>query len=188
MALNTPFSVEKLLKGVGTRLRQESVSLPNYLFSRSDAGATHEDLARGVEAASEGRLFSQFFHMYPERRFSLSKWLSYWMKKGAIPIATLNLQAGLLPGSPIPDAWHHQMIFGVSPRGVFLTNPLECVPEGALLAQLCSPSVLKVKRNDVLQRFTTTTDLTLLLARDDVRWRKLNVLGGYSTKFKFSSE
>jgi len=115
--------------------------------------------------------------MCPERKFSLSKWLSFWIKKGAVPIVTLNLQAGLSPGAPVPDAWHHQMVFGVNPRGVYLTNPLECVPESALLGQLCSPSVLKVKRNDVLQRWTNTTDLSPLMCQTDVRWRKLNVLG-----------
>lgn len=47
---------------------------------------------------------------------------------GAAPIATLNLQhCG--EGCDIPDAWHHQMIFGVGQAGIYLTNPLECLPE-----------------------------------------------------------
>lgn len=36
---------------------------------------------------------------------------------GAVPIATLNLQKGVKPGWTIPDAWHHQMIYGVSSKG-----------------------------------------------------------------------
>lgn len=36
---------------------------------------------------------------------------------GAVPIATLNLQRGVKPGWTIPDAWHHQMIYGVSSKG-----------------------------------------------------------------------
>lgn len=47
---------------------------------------------------------------------------------GAVPIATLNLQhCG--EGCNIPDAWHHQMIFGVGPAGIYMTNPLQCFPE-----------------------------------------------------------
>lgn len=47
---------------------------------------------------------------------------------GAAPIATLNLQhCG--EGGDIPDAWHHQMIFGVGQAGIYVTNPLECLPE-----------------------------------------------------------
>lgn len=69
MALNTPFSLDKVKKGVGTRLRQESAPLPQYLQSRSVAGATHQDIIRGVDTASEGWLFARFFHMYPERRY-----------------------------------------------------------------------------------------------------------------------
>jgi hypothetical protein len=56
---------------------------------------------------------------------------------GAAPIATLNLQhCG--EGCDVPDAWHHQMIFGVGQAGIYLTNPLECSPE-----QVC------VTHNDV---------------------------------------
>ena len=47
---------------------------------------------------------------------------------GAVPIATLNLQhCG--EGCNIPDAWHHQMIFGVGSAGIYMTNPLQCFPE-----------------------------------------------------------
>jgi len=52
----------------------------------------------------------------------------YFHILGAAPIATLNLQhCG--EGCDIPDAWHHQMIFGVGQAGIYLTNPLECLPE-----------------------------------------------------------
>ena len=36
---------------------------------------------------------------------------------GAVPVATLNLQRGVKPGWTIPDAWHHQMVYGVSSKG-----------------------------------------------------------------------
>ena len=37
---------------------------------------------------------------------------------GAVPLATLNYQCGVPPGAIVPDAWHHQMIYGVGPRGM----------------------------------------------------------------------
>lgn len=96
---------------------------------------------------------------------------------GAVPIATLNLQNGIAPGNPVPDAWHHQMVFGVGPRGVYLTNPVECVSEAALWPQLCSPSVLMVRRSDVLARWNCHTNLLPLMSHPDHRWKKMNVLG-----------
>jgi hypothetical protein len=96
---------------------------------------------------------------------------------GAVPIATLNLQNGVAPGNPVPDAWHHQMVFGVGPRGIYLTNPVECVSEVALWPHLCSPSVLMVRRNDVLARWNERTNLRPLMRHPDDRWKKMNVLG-----------
>lgn len=177
LALNKPFALEKIKEGVSTRLRAESAPIPQYLVSRSFAGVAHDDLIRAIHHASDGTLYSRFFHMYPERDFSLSRWLSYWMKKGAVPIATLNLQHGVAPENPIPDAWHHQMIFGVSARGIYLTNPLECVHEGALWSQLSSPSVLKIKRSDIISRWHPGTNLRPLITQPDERWKKMNVLG-----------
>ncbi|GLH06017.1 Uncharacterized protein GBIM_11541 [Gryllus bimaculatus] len=177
LALNITFSLDKLKESVGTRLRADTAPLPQYLFSRSVAGATHIDIIRGLQQASEGTLYARFFHMFPDRVVSLTRWLAYWMKKGAIPIATLNLQNGIGPGNTVPDAWHHQMVFGVGPRGIYLTNPVECVSEAALWPQLCSPSVLLVKRNDVLSRWNEHTNLRLLMSHPDNRWKKMNVLG-----------
>lgn len=114
---------------------------------------------------------------------------------GAVPIATLNLQhCG--EGSDIPDAWHHQMIFGIGPSGIYMTNPLQCMPEevgtiknlcciiGSLKHnflqimwhQLVSPSVLLIRQADVLAHWNKSTDLTPLMNMDH-RWRKMNVLG-----------
>jgi hypothetical protein len=45
--------------------------------------------------------------------------LIYQFFLGAVPLATLNLQRGVKPGWTIPDAWHHQMIYGVSSKGNF---------------------------------------------------------------------
>lgn len=52
-------------------------------------------------------------------------WLAYWIQHGAVPVATMNMQHGVAEGEEIPDAWHHQLIFGVMPNAVFMTNPLD---------------------------------------------------------------
>jgi len=82
VACNFPFSLDRVNEGVNTRLRAESAPLPEYLFSRSVAGATHVDIIRGLELASEGSLYGRFFCMYPDRAVPLTRWLAYWMKKG----------------------------------------------------------------------------------------------------------
>ena len=46
--------------------------------------------------------------MFPRRSLDLSHWLADWIRKGAVPIATLNLQKGVKQGQTVPDAWHHQ--------------------------------------------------------------------------------
>ncbi|XP_015603697.1 uncharacterized protein LOC107271793 [Cephus cinctus] len=175
LALGVPFSLEVLIRGVGTRLREPGTPLPKYLMSRSMAGATHKDLARGISLATNGAVITKFFAFYPERKVSLSHWLHYWLSKGAAPIATLNLQhCG--EGCDIPDAWHHQMIFGVGPAGIYLTNPLQCLPEQIVWHQLVSPSVLLIRRADVLAHWNSLTDLRPLTTLDQ-SWRRLNVLG-----------
>ncbi|KAL6266342.1 hypothetical protein P5V15_003197 [Pogonomyrmex californicus] len=175
LALNISFSLEVLIKGVNTRLRELNVPLPKYLVSRSVAGATHKDIARGISLSTNGAAVTKFFAFYPERKVSLSHWLHYWISRGAAPIATLNLQhCG--EGCGIPDAWHHQMIFGVGQAGIYLTNPLECLPEQLVWHQLVSPSILLIRRSDVLAHWNASMDLTPLATMDQ-KWRKLNVLG-----------
>ena len=178
LALGIPHSADDINRLVRTRLRKEGAGLPEYLFSRALAGATHVDLIRGLRFGGEGKVISRFFHMYPPRKVSLSVWLSSWIKKGAIPIATLNLQKCVRPGQTVPDAWHHQMVFGVGPSGVYLTNPLERVAESVIAEQLSSPSLLLVRRNDVTQRFAgSDCDLAPLTAHANPAWDWLNVLG-----------
>ncbi|XP_011869136.1 PREDICTED: uncharacterized protein LOC105562705 isoform X2 [Vollenhovia emeryi] len=175
LALNISFSLEVLVKGVNTRLRELGVPLPRYLVSRSVAGATHKDIARGISLSTNGAAVTKFFAFYPERKVSLSHWLHYWISRGAAPIATLNLQhCG--EGCDIPDAWHHQMIFGVGQAGIYLTNPLECLPEQLVWHQLVSPSILLIRKTDVLAHWNANTDL-MPLATMDQKWRKFNVLG-----------
>lgn len=178
LGLGLPVDTDRINGYVGTRQRANNAPLPRYLLSRSVAGCTAAALITGLQQASQGAVTARFFSMFPERVVSLSHWLANWISLGAVPIATLNLQAGVADPSQIPDAWHHQMIFGVSPRGVFLANPVECVSEGVLWHQLCSDSVLLVRSRDVVARWNRSTDLTpLMRVPGDVRWESMNVLG-----------
>ena len=99
---------------------------------------------------------------------------------GGVPVATLNLQVGVVAGATIPDAWHHQMIFGVGPQGIYLTNPLECVCDSLLADQLCSDSVLLIRRSDIVSRWSRSDSLVKLMQHPDQRWKDMNVLGKYA--------
>ncbi|KAF0305268.1 hypothetical protein FJT64_023094 [Amphibalanus amphitrite] len=160
---------------VSTRLRREAAPLADYLFSRSEAGCTHTQLIEGVETLSGGEVCGRFFCMYPRRSFQLVRWLAGWLRRGAVPVATLNLQRGVPPQQTVPDAWHHQMAFGVGPQGVYLTNPLECVSASLLGEQLSSDSVLLVRSEDVTARWRHGCSLQPLMTAEDPRWSNMNV-------------
>uniref|UniRef100_T1ISC1 Uncharacterized protein n=1 Tax=Strigamia maritima TaxID=126957 RepID=T1ISC1_STRMM len=176
MALNMTYDKKVIESYVCTRYRAETAPIAKYLISRSKAGTTHEELIKGVEKITKGEVFGRFFAMYPARDIQILAWLSSWIKKGAVPIATLNLQCGLSAGQSIPDSWHHQMVFGVGPKGVYLTNPLECVRVSQFKQQTCSESVLLVRRGDVIGRWDNDCDLSPLVLEGS-RWCDLNVLG-----------
>lgn len=74
--------METLVKSVNTRQREPGTPLPRYLYSRSVAGSTHRDLARGIAASTNGTVVTKFFAFYPERKISLSHWLHYWISRG----------------------------------------------------------------------------------------------------------
>ncbi|CAK1551479.1 unnamed protein product [Leptosia nina] len=175
LALGVPVNIERINSAVGTRQRANNAPIPRYIMSRSVAGCTAADLVTGIQRASDGLVTARFFPTYPERSLSLLHWLADWISLGAVPILTLNLQLGC--EGDIPDAWHHQMVFGVSPRGVYLCNPVECVPEGVVWSRLVSPSVLLVRSRDIVARFNPETDMSPLTAVPDIRFHKLNVLG-----------
>lgn len=88
-------------------------------------GATHAQLIAGAEEASKGAVMGRFFHLHPRRQVKLVPWLARWIQKGAVPVATMNMQLAVPEGEEVPDAWHHQLIFGVAPDTVFMTNPLD---------------------------------------------------------------
>ncbi|XP_022091947.1 uncharacterized protein LOC110980008 isoform X2 [Acanthaster planci] len=166
---------EEIASAVNTRLRANNAPLPEYLFSRSIAGVTHADIIEGLEKASGGEVFSRFFHLYPKRVVNLPSWLTGWINQGAVPIATLNLQR--VSDSNIPDAWHHQMVYGVTNEGVHMCNPLivETIPN--FIKYTNSDSVLLIRRVDVISRWQEGIDLSVLSQRDDPRWQNMDVEG-----------
>jgi hypothetical protein len=92
---------------------------------------------------------------------------------GAVPIATMNLQGGKAE----PDAWRHQMIFGVSPNKIFFASPIQIISEEIVWRQLSSPSAVMVRRDDIMSRWNEHTSLRPLMNHPDPRWKKMNVLG-----------
>lgn len=177
-ALGIDVAPEEVDRCVQTRLRRNESPLPDYLLSRSEAGATHVQLISGAEEASEGKVLGRFFHFHPRRRVGLVRWLAHWIHKGAVPVATMNMQLAVPEGEEIPDAWHHQLIFGVNANAVFMTNPLDVVTEAEMRERICSESVLLVRREDVLQRLTPDCSLSSLTEnQSDLRWKNLDVEG-----------
>ena len=165
---------EEVIAAVKTRLRDHTAPLPQYLVSRSLAGAAHVDLINAVELATSGSIVGKFFHFFPERNVDVAEWLGEWISAGAVPVATLNLQRGQDDGS-VPDAWHHQMICGVSGKGVHVCNPNEVIPFHVFQQQISSDSVLLVRRQDVFNRWGHgTEDYTVF--DNDVRWQDMKVV------------
>ncbi|XP_047432597.1 uncharacterized protein LOC125000888 [Mugil cephalus] len=177
-ALGVDVAPEEADRCVQTRLRRNESPLPDYLLSRSEAGATHSQLIRGAQEASGGEVIGRFFHLHPRRRVRLAPWLARWIRRGAVPVATMNMQVAVPEGEEVPDAWHHQLVFGAAPNHVFMTNPLDVVSEGELHQRLCSESVLLIRREDVLQRWTPDCSLCSLSDNQpDPRWKALDVEG-----------
>lgn len=176
--LGVDVAPEEVDRCVQTCLRRNESPLADYLLSRSVAGATHAQLITGAEKASKGKVLGRFFHLHPRRRVSLVPWLASWIKKGAVPVATMNMQLAVPEGEEVPDAWHHQLIFGVAPHAVFMTNPLDFVHEDEVHQRVCSGSVLLIRREDVLQRLTSDgCPFTLTEPQSDPRWTAMDVEG-----------
>lgn len=132
-------------RAVKTNLRRHGVPASEYLAGRSVAGTTAEAIVAGCEQVAGAAVESRFFHFYPPRAVELRRWLSEWLAAGGSAVATLNTQA--MYGA---DYWHHQMIFGVSGEGVFVTNGIETLSFDEIGKGLESPSVLRVRASDAL--------------------------------------
>ena len=177
LALELDVAPTVLVESVNTRLRRPESQLPDYLLSRSEAGCTHQDLISAVASSLPHSLTARFFPT-EARELPLSAWLADWISLGLVPVLTINVQRSNIrcPDGQPQDSWHHQMVWGVSGQEVYLANPLEVTQERHLLPQLDSASELLIRRGDVVERFTNTTDI-MELNYLGPRWRELNVLG-----------
>lgn len=130
-------------------------------------GATHQQLIDGADQASGARIMGRFFSLYPRRRLKLVPWLARWILRGAVPVATMNMQRAVPEGEEIPDAWHHQLIFGVGPGAVFMTNPLDVGAYELGTVKLIYPAVCQhISYTSVL--FCMFTSLRVVF--DDLRF------------------
>lgn len=82
MALRIPFSIDHILKAIGTRLRNQTAPLIPYLESRAVAGCTAQDLVRTLETVSDSLVIARFFATPPHLDVPIAEWLVSWMKKG----------------------------------------------------------------------------------------------------------
>jgi hypothetical protein len=187
-ALNHPFDYESVCAQVKINQRipeslASATTLAQYLFSRSVAGMNAAELIQNIENVTQNKVSGRFFAFYPPRDINLTQWLIYWIHKGAIPSALLNLQKFSVWGY-VPDAWHHQMVYACDSDSVYLTNPLESKSIDAIMTELTSDSVLLVRSSDVIKRFNANSSSLVELvsmsrhsAREKKRWFDMNVLG-----------
>lgn len=169
--------LEEVQEVVEMKSRDEDTQLPQYLFSRSEAGTSPDAIVQGVETVTRGEVYGRFFHFFPQREVNLVEWLGDWIQKGAVPVALLNLQRAVPSNLIIPDSWHFQMVYGVGAQGIYLTNPMETITADRVFQQLTSDSNLLVRRGDIIKRWTPDCDLRLFLTHQDSRWRSMNVIG-----------
>ena len=59
---------------------------------------------------TEGEVCSRFFATFPRRRVKFAAVLARWIRGGAVPVLTTNLQRAMSEGVGLADAWHHQMV------------------------------------------------------------------------------
>jgi len=138
-------SVREADNAVQTNSRKYGVSTSEYLAARSVAGCTGENIVSGCATVAGEVLESRFFAFHPPREVDLQCWLADWLGKGCSAVATLNTQRMYSA-----DYWHHQMIFGVSKEGVFVTNGVEVLSFEEIMKGLESPSVLAIRASDAL--------------------------------------
>ncbi|XP_038659772.1 uncharacterized protein LOC119969772 isoform X1 [Scyliorhinus canicula] len=177
-ALRLDIPAEVIASCVQTRLRKNDAPLAEYLISRSVAGATHQQLIEGAERATEGGVVGKFFSFFPERHVQLTAWLAHWMRRGAVAVLTMNMQVAVPRDKEIPDAWHHQMIFGVDTEEIYMTNPLEIVKSSLVKQRLSSQSLLLIRRHDILARLSGGTDFSRFKQLPNHSlWEQLDVAG-----------
>lgn len=144
------------------RRRAEDASLPVYLASRGIAGCTGAELVQSMNTLQEsGLLPSNFcigsrFYSFAEiasSSKSVMDFIEEHIVAGHVPVATMNLQ---LVGN---DAWHHQMIYGIDRNlgEIHCVNPTGPITETLFQRFISTPSVLAVRRQDIIKRIDRPT-------------------------------
>lgn len=156
------------------RTRAEMAPLPQYLLSRSVAGCTGEEVAASFNAfvatlPSRGSLPMAEFVPFSSIDCPLPAFFRRNFEQKNILIATMNLQ---LIGN---DAWHHQLMYGMDLQAdtVYMMNPLESCHITWIERFVSTPSVLLIRRNDVLSRVDRVGGDESIFALPD--WRRFNV-------------
>lgn len=179
-ALNVNISEQDIGRSTKIKVKREKSGLCDYLLSCSESGLNHTDFISEIENVCGDRVVARFFSMH-NRVFNLNEWLADWISRGCVPVATLNLQKGDVKSTACPsEAWVNRMIWGVSGKDVFLTNPLEVQKDSCVVAQLDCASELLITRDQIVQHFTPNTDLRCIISNMrgfNNRWKEMNVLG-----------
>jgi hypothetical protein len=149
-------SLESIVSACILRVRANDSPLPQYLASRSIAGCTGSELVTSAMLACPGKLTGWFEpwgagHRHADSKATADELLTSiasHLSAGRAAVVSLNLQ---LYGN---DAWHHQCVYAVDAvkRQVWCTNPMESYTAEDLLALVTTPSVLLVRRDDILSR------------------------------------
>jgi predicted nicotinamide N-methyase len=147
------------------RTRRNESFLPDYLASRSVAGCTGEDLIESMglllrdNQDTLGKVhLTGSFHTYSDVTASCTNantkdaavfdFIVSCLQQRKYVVGTFNLQ---VEGN---DAWHHQVIFGANlqRRLVYCFNPLCAYTEQDIVNYVSTPSILLIRRRDVLSR------------------------------------
>jgi nicotinamide N-methyltransferase len=183
------------------RLRRNQSYLPDYLASRSVAGCTGADLVESMKSLiiDNPQLQSKLpgltgqFVSYSEiistaqssgSKESIFEYIVESLKRDKFLIGTFNLQ---VEGN---DAWHHQVIFGanVKQRCVYCFNPLCVYTEDEINSYVSTPSILLIRRNDVVSRLPPADIVVNESMYDTEEWKKFSVRENIETMKNDSSK
>ncbi|XP_071958476.1 uncharacterized protein [Antedon mediterranea] len=160
-------------------IKENCSTVPKFLISSRKHFGLPEDIIASLSKHSNNEMFSRFFPFFPRRSVNLYKWLKEWISLGVVPIASFNPQVGIDSNCPIPNEWHHQMIYGLDEHQVYLCTPNITLSYNKIETQLSSDSVLLVAREEVVNRWDRRSRLGDLKQPpdNDSRWIQMNVLG-----------
>ncbi len=135
------------------------------------------EMITNIEIVSNNRVSGRHFRL--DRSVNLVEWLAGWLKKGCAASALMNLQRTVNEDGSVPDAWHHQMIYGCMGGKVMLTNPVEHKRVDVLMEEVCCESVLLVRWSNVALRAGANRRASVaeMEAGMEAKWEEMNVRG-----------